>query len=69
MDRAVTDDCMDAGGRATQGAVAEGLGEIFNKFPSIPFMLCGYFFKGEVIGSDILNNHEEASGIHKIRLS
>jgi len=23
----VGDDCMDAGGRATQGAVAEGLGE------------------------------------------
>jgi hypothetical protein len=23
------DDCMDAGGRATHGAVAEGLGEIF----------------------------------------
>jgi len=24
------------------------LGEIFNKSPSIPFMLCEYFFKGEV---------------------
>jgi hypothetical protein len=23
------DDCMDAGGRVTHGAVAEGLGEIF----------------------------------------
>jgi hypothetical protein len=39
------DDCTDAGGRATQGAVAEGLGEIFlNKSPSIPL-----YSKGEEI--------------------
>jgi len=36
------DDCMDAGGRATHGAVAGGLGEILlDKSPSIPLLQRG----------------------------
>ena len=52
------DNCMDAGGRATHGAVAEGLGEIIQINPLIP-----PFTKGEVNSYMITWSHTVRAGI------
>jgi len=58
------DNCMDAGGRATHGAVAEGLGEIIQINPLIP-----PFTKGEVNSYMITWSHIEITEIAPSRHS